>query len=80
MNDNIQTPTVDEKIAALIEGAYIQTPTQPGYWVKYDDVRNKFIELVSLIDSSKSQDFDNLFGVRKYSKCNRMFIQGSLCI
>lgn len=63
MNDNIQIPTVDEKIAALIEGAYIQTPTQPGYWVKYDDVRNKFIELVSIIDSSKSQDFDNLFGI-----------------
>lgn len=36
-----------KEIRALLEGAYAQTPTLPGFWVKYDDFRNRFNELVS---------------------------------
>ena len=37
----------NNEIRALLEGAYAQTPTLPGFWVKYDDFRNRFNELVS---------------------------------
>lgn len=37
----------DKKIKHLIEGAYAQTPTLPGFWLKYDDFRNRFNELVA---------------------------------
>lgn len=36
----------EEKIRLLIEGAYAQTPTLPGYWLKYDEFRDCFNELV----------------------------------
>jgi len=36
----------EEKIRLLIEGAYAQTPTLPGYWLKYDDFRECFNDLV----------------------------------
>lgn len=35
------------EIKALLEGAYVQTPTLPGFWVRYDDFRNRFNELVA---------------------------------
>ena len=34
-------------IKALIEGAYAQTPTLPGFWLKYDEFREKFNELIA---------------------------------
>lgn len=34
-------------LKALIEGAYAQTPTLPGYWLKYDEFREKFNELIA---------------------------------
>ena len=36
----------EEKIKLLIEGAYAQTPTLPGFWLKYDEFRDCFNELV----------------------------------
>ncbi len=36
----------ERKIRLLIEGAYAQTPTLPGFWLKYDDFRDCFNELV----------------------------------
>ena len=36
----------EEKIRLLIEGAYAQTPTLPGFWLKYDEFRDCFNELV----------------------------------
>lgn len=35
------------EIKALIEGAYSQTPTYPGSWLKYDEFREKFNELIA---------------------------------
>jgi hypothetical protein len=35
------------EIKALFEGAYAQTPTFPGYWLKYDEFCEKFNELVA---------------------------------
>ena len=35
------------EIKALIEGAYAQTPTLPGFWLKYDEFREKFNELIA---------------------------------
>lgn len=35
-----------KKIKSLIEGAYAQTPTMPGFWLKYDEFRDCFNELV----------------------------------
>ena len=37
----------DSELKALIEGAYAQTPTHPGFWLKYDEFREKFNELVA---------------------------------
>lgn len=37
----------ENEIRALLEGAYAQTATLPGYWLKFDDLRSKFNELVS---------------------------------
>lgn len=37
----------EEEIKALLEGAYIQTPTLPGNFVKYDEFRSSFNRLVS---------------------------------
>ena len=37
----------EQKVKQLIEGAYAQTPTLPGFWLKYDEFRNRFNELVS---------------------------------
>lgn len=34
-------------IKALIESAYAQTPTLPGFWLKYDEFREKFNELIA---------------------------------
>lgn len=36
----------DKKIRLLIEGAYAQTSTLPGFWLKYDEFRDCFNELV----------------------------------
>ena len=36
----------ERKIKLLIEGAYAQTPTLPGFWLKYDEFRDCFNELV----------------------------------
>ncbi len=38
---------IDSKLKSLIEGAYAQTPTLPGYWIKYDVFRDCFNELIS---------------------------------
>lgn len=37
----------EKEIRALLEGAYAQTPTLPGFFVKYDDFRTRFNELVA---------------------------------
>lgn len=37
----------ENEIRALLEGAYAQTATLPGYWLKFDDLRSKFNELVA---------------------------------
>lgn len=37
----------ENEIRALIEGAYAQTPTLPGFWLKYDEFREKLNELVA---------------------------------
>ena len=37
----------DFEIKALIEGAYSQMPTLPGFWIKYEDFRKRFNELVA---------------------------------
>lgn len=36
----------EKKTKQLIEGAYAQTPTLPGFWLKYDEFRDCFNELV----------------------------------
>ncbi len=36
----------EEKIKLLIEGAYAQTPTLPGFWLRYDEFRACFNDLV----------------------------------
>ena len=35
------------EIRALLEGAYAQTPTLPGFFLKYDDFRTRFNKLVA---------------------------------
>lgn len=37
----------EKEIRALLEGAYAQTPTLPGFFVKYDDFRTRFNKLVA---------------------------------
>ena len=37
----------ENEIRALLEGAYAQTPTLPGFYVKYDEFRTKFNKLVA---------------------------------
>lgn len=37
----------ENEIRALLEGAYAQTPTLPGFFVKYDEFRTKFNKLVA---------------------------------
>jgi hypothetical protein len=32
----------EKEIRALLEGAYAQTPTLPGFFVKYDEFRSRF--------------------------------------
>ena len=39
----------EEKIKLLIESAYAQTPTLPGFWLKYDEFRDCFNELVTIV-------------------------------
>lgn len=34
-------------IQALLEGAYAQTPTLPGFFLKYDEFRSLFNQLVA---------------------------------
>lgn len=36
----------EKEIRALLEGAYAQTPTLPGFFVKYDEFRSRFNKLV----------------------------------
>ena len=36
----------EHEIRALLEGAYAQTPTLPGFFVKYDEFRSRFNKLV----------------------------------
>lgn len=36
----------ENEIRALLEGAYAQTPTLPGFFVKYDEFRSRFNKLV----------------------------------
>lgn len=36
----------EQNVKLLIEGAYAQTPTLPGYWLKYEDFRDRFNDLV----------------------------------
>ena len=38
----------EREIKQLFEGAYAQTATLPGFWLKYDDLLNKFNELVAV--------------------------------
>ena len=35
-------------IQALLEGAYAQTPTLPGFFLKYDEFRTLFNQLIAL--------------------------------
>lgn len=37
----------EKEIRALIEGAYAQTPTLPGFFIKYDEFRNRLNKLVA---------------------------------
>lgn len=37
----------ERDIRALIEGAYAQVPTLPGFWLKYDDFHSKFDTLAA---------------------------------
>lgn len=37
-----------KKICLLFEGAYAQIPALPGYWLRFDDLREKFNELVAV--------------------------------
>lgn len=37
----------EEEIRALIEGAYAQTTTLPGFWLNYDDFRTKLSHLIA---------------------------------
>lgn len=37
----------EKEIRALIEGAYAQTPTLPGFWLKFDDFNTKFNQLLA---------------------------------
>lgn len=46
-------------IRALLEGAYAQIPTLPGYWIKYEDFRTKFNELTSTL-SDVPMDIEKL--------------------
>lgn len=46
-------------ICLLIEGAYAQTATLPGYWLKYEEFRSKFNELVAE-HSDKPLDVESL--------------------
>ena len=43
----------EQKLRLLIEGAYAQTATLPGFWLKYDEFRDRFNELVK---KSKRRD------------------------
>ena len=36
----------ENEIRALLEGAYAQTPTLPGFFVKYDEFRSRFNKLI----------------------------------
>lgn len=47
------------RIKALLEGAYTQTPTLPGYYLKYDDFRTRFNKLVEK-HSNVPLDVENL--------------------
>lgn len=42
-----QTDLSELGIRSLLEGAYAQTDTLPGFWIKYDEFRTKFNELVA---------------------------------
>ena len=46
-------------IRALLEGAYAQTPTLPGSWVKFEEYRSVFNNLVSQ-RSEMPYDFESL--------------------
>lgn len=46
-------------IRSLLEGAYAQIPTLPGYWIKYEDFRTKFNELTSRL-SDVPMDIEKL--------------------
>lgn len=47
------------EIQAVLEGAYAQVPTFPGYWIKYEDFRNKATELLQS-KSSTPIDVDQI--------------------
>ncbi len=49
----------NKEIRALLEGAYAQTPTLPGSWVKFEEYRTVFNNLVSQ-RSEMPYDFDSL--------------------
>lgn len=51
--------TTSSEIRALLEGAYAQTPTLPGFWINYEDFRTKFNELTASI-SDVPMDIEKL--------------------
>ena len=53
----------NKEIRALLEGAYAQTPTLPGSWVKFEEYRSVFNSLVSQ-RSEMPYDFESL--VKEY--------------
>lgn len=61
MDEIIETIPAEERNNLLLEGAYIQSPTYPGFWVSYEDVRERFNQLVAAQDSSVLEDFDRIF-------------------
>ncbi len=48
----------DSKLRLLIEGAYAQTPTLPGFWLRYDEFRTIFNDLVRN-QGEETVDIDN---------------------
>lgn len=61
----------EKEIRALLEGAYAQTATLPGYWLKYDEFTTKFNELVNTRSDSSidvEDAIDSYYPDRKFEE------------
>lgn len=65
----------DNEIRALLEGAYAQTPTLPGFYVKYEEFRsrfNKFVEQRNDLPLDVEKILEEHYPEAKFEDCYQL--------